>query len=486
MNHALHLDPALSPRLQAVLDERDLLRGLVDGLGSPLNVVLPEQVSENVGRFRAIYRRHHLSGSIYFAHKANRSSALVRELAASEAGIDIASLAELQQGGAAGFGPGRIMATGPKNVEFLWLACRLGTTLNVDSLAELEHVALLVGKHDLPKVRVMLRLSGFEATGVRVLSRVSRFGVHVAEVDDVLTATERHRCAVDFVGVSYHLDTNGLPEKAAALEGCIKVLDESRRRGLTPRAVDIGGGFGVNYLAHAEQWDDYTSELTNAILGRREEMTWQGHGFGLRNEAGTIRGALALYQCHRPVAGAAYLDELLSRTAPSLGRPLATLLLENLYDLDIEPGRALLDQCGFTMTRVVETRTTPAGERLVRLDMNQRDLMLEDGGVLMDPIVLPGDGAEVPDRADEPFAAYLIGNLCLEADFISRRKTYFRRAPKPGDVLAFPNTAGYFMDFSADHALQQPIARKAALYRDGDAWRWCLDEEYWPTKRGQG
>jgi len=22
------------------------------------------------------------------------------------------------------------------------------------------------------------------------------------------------------------------------------------------------------------------------------------------------------------------------------------------------------------------------------------------------------------------------------------------------------------------------------MYRDGDAWRWCLDEQYWPVNRG--
>jgi diaminopimelate decarboxylase len=54
--------------------------------------------------------------------------------------------------------------------------------------------------------------------------------------------------------------------------------------------------------------------------------------------------------------------------------------------------------------------------------------------------------------------------------------------PRPGDLQAFVNTAGYFMDFNATLALRQPMARKVAMYRDGDRWQWCLDEQYWPVQ----
>ncbi|MCC9310588.1 Y4yA family PLP-dependent enzyme [Kitasatospora sp. RB6PN24] len=462
-----------------MLQSTDLLHTLVDGLGSPLNLVLPEQIVASVERFRAVYRRHHLSGGIFFAHKANRSSALVRQLAATEAGIEVASLAELQHALGAGFTPDRITATGPKNPEFLWLAARAGAIVNVDSRAELLELVALVGRHGLPRVRVMLRLSAFEAPGVTVLSRPSRFGTPVAEVAGLLEAVERHGDAVELIGVSYHLDTIGLAEKAVALEACVKVMDECRRRGLRPRAIDIGGGFGVDYLADEGQWQRYTSELGNAVLGRRPALTWQGHGYGLRAEAGTLRGTLGLYPAHRPVAAADYLDELLSLPAPSLGRPLATLLLENLYDLHIEPGRALVDQCGVTLAKVLQVRHTSSGECLVRVEGNAGDIGLEARGVLMDPIVVPRTGGR--PGPTEPVGVYLVGNLCLEADLITRRMVHLPGAPAPGDLLAFANTAGYAMDFDADHAQQQPIARKVAAYQANGTWRWRLDPQYWPN-----
>ncbi|MEV6397005.1 Y4yA family PLP-dependent enzyme [Streptomyces sp. NPDC051907] len=481
-NAPLSLEPRLEPRLESLLESPAFLHTLVDALGSPLNIVLPEQIAQNVERFRAVFRRHQLAGRVFFAHKANRSSALVRRLTTTEAALDAASLSELQHALGAGFHGERIMATGPKDPEFLWLAARSGATLNADGPGEIEEAAALVRAYDLPRLRVLLRLSEFETSGARTLSRRSRFGASVKSLDGVLDALERHQSALEPIGVGYHVDTTSLDEKATALEGCLRAMEELRIRGFQPRVVDVGGGFGVNYLAHAAQWDRYTTALTDAVMGRRPPMTWGGHGYGLRVESGTLKGSLSLYPAHRPIAGAAYLDALLARPAPSLGRPLGTLLLESLCDLYAEPGRALADQCGLSLGRVLEVRGTDAGEHLVRLAMNAGDVSLEEHGVLMDPVLVPRDGSADGSAADAsgPVGVHLMGNLCLESDLVTRRTVRLPRLPCPGDVLAFPNTAGYCMDFSATSAQQQPVARKVAVHQEAGAWRWRLDEQYWP------
>ncbi|MFK0294670.1 Y4yA family PLP-dependent enzyme [Streptomyces sp. NPDC090442] len=485
---SLTLEPRLERRLASLLGAGGFLPSLVDALGSPLSVVLPEQIAENAERFRAAYGAHRLGGRVYFAHKANRSSALLRRLAATDAAVDVASLGELQHALGAGFTPDRIMATGPKNREFLWLAARTGVTVNADSGGELDELAALVRAHHLARIPVVLRLSAFDGPGVRVLSRPSRFGTPAGELDAVLDTVERHADALEPIGVGYHLDTTSPEEKARALEGCVRAMDACRARGLRPRAVDIGGGFGVNYLAHAAEWERYTSELTAAVLGRRPPLTWRGHGYGLRNDGGTLRGALGLYPAHRPVAGARYLDELLAMPAPSFGgRSLATLLLENLYDLYTEPGRALVDQCGLVLARVLEVRRTDSGEPLVRLAMKADDAALEEHGVLLDPVLLGRDGVRVTRGDDGPAAGvYLAGSLCLEADLITRRMVFLPRLPRPGELLAFANTAGYCMDFQTSRAQHQPVARKVAAWEEDGSWRWCLDEQFWPITRPGG
>ncbi|SCD26868.1 diaminopimelate decarboxylase [Streptomyces sp. BpilaLS-43] len=247
----LYLRPRVQPPLAALLGEVRFLHSLVDALGSPLNVLLPEVVAENAARFLSVYRRHRLSGRVYFAHKANRSSALVRRLAGCDpaaVGVDVASLGELRHVLACGFTGDRVMATGPKDPQFLWLAARVGATVNVDSADELRELAGLVRGHGLSRTRVLARLSGFESdagyggVGTRVLSRGSRFGTPVAEAETLWSALEEHMDAVELTGLAYHLDTTGLEEKARALERCVLLMDECRARGLTPGAVDIGGG----------------------------------------------------------------------------------------------------------------------------------------------------------------------------------------------------------------------------------------------------
>ncbi|MGW3957019.1 Y4yA family PLP-dependent enzyme [Streptomyces sp. NPDC004752] len=496
MDEPLRLRPRLEPPLASLLDAGPLLHSLVDALGSPLNVLLPERAAENARRFHAVYREHHLAGRVYFAHKANQSDCLVRRLAAEDpavVGVDVASLGELRHALGCGFTPDRIMATGPKDPEFLWLAARVGATVNLDSLRELEQLAELVRKYNLPRVDVLLRLSGFESEGgpegpgARVLSRRSRFGSPVGEVGELLSAVERHRDAVELTGTAYHLDTTGAVEKVRALERCVMVMDECRARGLAPRVVDIGGGFGAGYVADAAEWDRYTTALTEAVLGTRPALTWRGHGYGLRNEGGTVRGTAALYPACRPVAGPGYLAELLSLPAPLLGRPTAGLLLEHMYDLCAEPGRALVDQCGLSLARVLDVRRTGegAGEYLVRLGMNAGDVSLEEHGVLVDPVLLSRTGAAGESGAG-PVGVYLVGNLCLEADLITRRMVFLPRLPDPGDLLAFANTAGYAMDFHAHHAQRQPVARTVAVVDEGGSWRWCLDEDYWPIPHSGG
>ncbi|MFJ3974164.1 Y4yA family PLP-dependent enzyme [Streptomyces sp. NPDC090021] len=483
-NAPLYLEPRLEPRMAALLGSSAFLHMLVDGLGSPLNLVLPQQFAENVAAFRTVLRRHRLTGRICFAHKANLSSALVRALATTDAGLDVASLGELQHGLGAGFTGDRIVATGPKEAEFLWLAARTGTSVNADGAAELEEAAGIVRAHGLPRLRVLLRLSEFGTNGRRTLSRQSRFGTPAQLLAPLLGLLERHRDALEPIGVGYHLDTTSVDEKATALEGCLRAMEELRIRGHQPRVIDVGGGFGVSYLAHAAQWERYTTGLTEAVMGRRPPLTWGGHGYGLRVENGTLKGALGLYPAYRPVTGAAYLDDLLSRPAAGLGRPLGTLLLEGLHDLYAEPGRALVDQCGLSLATVLEVRGTDTGDHLVRLAMNAGDVSLEDHGVLMDPLLVPRGSAPAPDRG--PVAVHLMGNLCLEADLITRRKVFLPRLPAPGDLLAFANTAGYCMDFGATRAQGQPVARKVAVAEQGGSWNWCLDEEYWPVTRTGG
>ncbi len=114
------------------------------------------------------------------------------------------------------------------------------------------------------------------ADGTRLLSRRSRFGTPVRDTAALLSALERNADTAEFVGAAHHIDSTGVEETARALEQCVLPIDEFRARGLTPRPLDIGGGFGVCNVAESEEWERWTSALTEAVLGVRSPLTWRG------------------------------------------------------------------------------------------------------------------------------------------------------------------------------------------------------------------
>jgi diaminopimelate decarboxylase len=166
---------------------------------------------------------------------------------------------------------------------------------------------------------------------------------------------------------------------------------------------------------------------------------------------------------------------------------IGRFLRENGMELWIEPGRALLEQVGITVATVMKVRPSSQGETLVCLNMKRQDVCFLDQEIFVDPIIIYGDQEEQSltnqQPSDGPLPVYFAGNLCLESDLITRHQVWIPRLPKPGDMVAFINTAGYFMDFSASEAIMHPIANKVAVFRDKSGFGWALDENYDPLRR---
>jgi diaminopimelate decarboxylase len=163
---AVHKPLKLTARIS---DEIDLFLAtpkpyeLVQALGSPLNILFPQRLRENIDGFQSIFNKHNLTGRIYFAHKANRSDCVPRYLATTDAFIDVSSTNELRHALGSGFEPFRIQATGPKNTEFLCLCLQQHILLSIDSLEELQQVIQLSAKfRKKSATNVLLRVAGFK------------------------------------------------------------------------------------------------------------------------------------------------------------------------------------------------------------------------------------------------------------------------------------------------------------------------------------
>src|SRR5436853_647698 len=81
--------PAMHPAISRFLENSDLAFALVDGFGSPLNVIFPQHINAPIDRFERVYRDRHLQGKIFYTSKPNKSVALKKQAALSSVGLDV-------------------------------------------------------------------------------------------------------------------------------------------------------------------------------------------------------------------------------------------------------------------------------------------------------------------------------------------------------------------------------------------------------------
>lgn len=458
------LRPRLDPVVATLLGQPDRLHHWLDTWGSPLNLVIPTLFEANVARLQTVLDRRLPGGSrLFYAHKANPSPAFVRAAVDAGIGVDVASPGELASALAAGADPSGLEGTGPKGQRFLTALLDAGAIVNVDSLAELELLTHCATTRRGRQVPVLARLSGAGSragaapgTGGRP---VSRFGIPPRHWPTLVERLVGGRTTLDLVGVSFHLDTAETSERVAAVEGCLEVLEGAWRAGLTPRVIDIGGGLRQVFLDDGESYEAYTSALRRGLTGAGPALTWNGNTFGYRAEAGSVRGVPVVhrYANNEPVERS--LERLLNLPLPAHGhRALADVVADNLVELWLEPGKALVDQAGLTVARVELVTESADGSTLVLLDLSRDKVCPADAEVFVDPVLVPRPGQG--PAGDGPAAVFLAGNLCLERDMITNRLVAFDRCPVPGDAVVFANTAAYHMDLSASDALLQPRARR--------------------------
>ena len=468
----LPLTPALHREARAFLENKNLVFDLVSAFGSPLNIVFPEVAAQNIAGFTDLFAALGLGGRVYFSAKPNKSRAILSEAASANAYVDVSSAGQLRQALCAGFRPEFISATGPKNTEYLSLALRQRVLLIVDHAAELEQIAALRQSLRIAEpVSLMVRLQGLETQA----DPMTVFGIALEARDDIIALLAANREAFRFVGFAWHARGVSDELRLASIGRCIEATMAAFAAGLKPSALNIGGGYRINYLVDRAEWHRYVSGLKAAALGQRASLSWNNGGLGYRNEGGRIRGAPTFNDHSESVCGAEHLRHILTQPIASIdGMSLADFLREMMLDLYIEPGRAAYDQTGLTLA-AVNFRKTAAGEKIVALDLNGSNIGSFWNKLMTDPIVLSQSSHAAPNEE----GVFYVGNLCTPNDIVTHHKTYPDIMPGAGDIVAFANTGAYLMDFFESETLLQRVAQKIAVVGQ----RWYRDEIYDPCRR---
>ena len=469
------LTPIIHPQIHKTLTDKEKMRELQNAFGSPLNLIYPQIVTENLKQFYEVFASHKIKGEIFYAYKANKSTAILKELSVTNCKIDVASEKELQQALSAGFVGARIEATGPKNRAFMRLALQHSAIINLNSPSELETMLELREELNiLIPTPVFMRLKEFKSKQTNVIQKDVKFGFSINEAKNALKTIHTHKDNLDFIGFSFHLTTTSEKERVIAIEQCFTLTLEAIRRGLDPKGINIGGGFSINYLESSTEWNNYVSAIKASLLDpTKPSMSWNQSGLGLWAENGKIRGVATFSDFYRPYNQLEEFNKVLSAELPTFGT-ISQFLQENMLHVFIEPGRSMLDQSGVTLAKVGSINTSLKDETVIFLDMNRSHISSIELEFMSDPLIIPSNANKKTKAKD---GVFLSGNLCLPHDFICRRKVFFPYSPQPGDILAFINTAGYFMDFTESETIQHPHASKLAIHSSG----WSLDEKYEPS-----
>lgn len=463
-NQALKLAAKIHPRIDRFLDQdKERLFDLVDANGSPLNLVFPQNIEDNVAAFKGVYARNFLQGKIYFTSKPNKSEAIMRQAAMADVNIDVSSEEALKIALGCGFSPDRIEVTGPKNQDYLILALQQGVTVNADNFEELRDILELRRALSIKnKTRLFVRLAGFYSERIKFTSQDGTFGIHVDEGAQAIEFLKTHEAEFDFRGFSYYWSGASHEQRVVAFENALSLTLQAMEAGLSPKGINIGGGFHVQYANDRDEWNSFVDGIKQSLLDYDgESLTWNDNGLGFRNEGGLIKGAPSFMDHAMPKTSADDLEAFLQSPLPAFeNMSAARLLAEFMLELYIEPGRSMLDQLGVTVGRVNFTKKSNHGHQLVALDMNRSNMHSTHQKLLTDPIIIHRD-----EEACAPCEAglYYYGNLCVSYDMITYHKSFPARIPQKGDLVIFVNTAPYIMDFIESRTLHQNTASKIAV-----------------------
>lgn len=422
-----------------VLSQRERLRKYVARFGSPLNIHNPRMLGENARLFQQVLARHKLNYRIFFARKPNKCLAYVREAKRIKVGVDVASLRELSESLRVGIQPADIVLTGAvKHSTLLALAVRHGVPVIIDSHDELLTL-LWIARSQGVRQPIGIRVSGFR---YRRRKLYSRFGYDIDELEEVFSLLENNRAYLDFRGFHFHLQGYIPEQRSRAVLQLLRVARRLAAKGIRTSFVDIGGGFLVRYLDGKDEWGRFNRALKRAIAGVSPAVTFRNDGLGYGALGGRLFGSAGYYPYYNELPKERFLDKVLSYRG-ARGERVSDALRRMDIELRLEPGRALLDQCGLTVARVAFRKLDQNGEWLVGLEMNRTQLLSSSADFLLDPkVVYLGKKYE-----RGPVSCYFVGNYCLENDLILKRKIGLSQLPQIGDLVCFINTAGYMMHF---------------------------------------
>lgn len=227
---------------------------LAKEFGTPLYVMSEDIIENTIKGIKSAFEKYDLEYDINFAGKAFTNIAMCRLLKKLDVSLDAVSGGELYTALKAGFDPKRICMHGSnKSIEEMSEAIDAGVgTITVDSFYEIDTLGK-IAKEKKKVAQVHIRLSpGVEAHTHEYIQtgRVdSKFGIPIS----MAVRAARKVMENDYLkltGLHCHIGsqiTNTKPFEIAATS-MLEIVYNIKEMGTEITSLNLGGGFGINYL----------------------------------------------------------------------------------------------------------------------------------------------------------------------------------------------------------------------------------------------
>jgi diaminopimelate decarboxylase len=401
-------------RHRCAMSSQGAATALSQGIETPMYVYDLDEVN---GAYERLHASLPAPSTIYYSVKANPHPRIVERLGSLGAGLEVSSPGELALC-PPGLDPSRVLYTGPaRHDDDVRAALRAGVRwFSVESPTSLDQVDRVAREAGLT-ASCLLRInppSPARGQSLRMTGVASQFG---ADHSWVLRQPQlfRPKDAADVGGFHIYMGSNVLDEQALLGQFTLALrcaAEAADALGVTPRLLDLGGGFGAPYGSDAP---------SPVFPGLREELS-------------------------------ARLDTY----APGWREQRTRVIFES--------GRFLTSTCGSLLARVLEIKES-RGQAVVILESGINHL----GGMSGLRRLLPLSFCLVPATSQARGAstgrasAMVVGPLCTPLDLLT--KTADLDGIEPGDVVRVPNVGAYGLSASLVAFLGHPLPREVVVER---------------------
>lgn len=365
------------------------LHEVIQQTGTPVYIYEQRRIEENYKHLAAAFEGRVKDLRIHYAMKSNSSLAVLRVLERLGTRIDAVSMNEVKLAQLAGFTPDRILFTGVNvDDESFEAASKIAPTITLDSVSQMERLARIRRTLD-----VAIRVTPDVGAGLHAKTTTgqkgSKFGVPAGQA--VQAFSRAKALGFNVIGIHAHIGSGWLkPEPfVEAAEVICKIAKRVQQEAnVSFEFVDVGGGFGVPYKP-----EDPELDVAKAAEGVAEVFN--------RHYGGTDTA------------------------------------------LAIEPGRYLVCDAGYLITRVTAIKDTPGGT-YAGLDAGMNDLVR--------PAMYDAYHHAVPvANWDKPFdhTYHLAGPVCESGDVFGRDRKFPKLAE--GDLIAILNAGAYGMTMASNY-----------------------------------